>query len=264
MKIHETAIVSDKALIEEGVIIGPYCIVGDEVEIGRGTVLKSHVVIQGPCRIGRDNVFYQFCSIGEIPQDLKFRGERTLVVIGDRNVFRECVTVNRGTEGGGGLTRIGSDNLLMAYCHVAHDCIVHDHVVLANSTNLAGHVTIRDWAVVGGFVGVVQFRTLGEHCYIGAMSKITKDVPPFTIADGLEPRLRGINVVGLSRRGFTKETIRAIKRAYDSVFSGEGPIKQLATEYKEKIEKHDLDDNTEEALIHFLDFLITSSGILTP
>ncbi len=214
MSIHPTAVVDPQAELGAGVSIGPYSVIGPGVEIGDGTWVGPHVVINGPTRIGRDNRIFQFASLGDAPQDKKYDGEPTRLEIGDRNVIRECVTINRGTVNGGGLTTIGSDNLLMAYIHVAHDCHVGDHVIFSNNASLAGHVTVGDWVILSGFTLVHQFCAVGAHAFTGMGSGIAKDVPPYMMISGNPAEPHGINKEGLKRRGFSPEAIRRLKEAY--------------------------------------------------
>jgi UDP-N-acetylglucosamine acyltransferase len=206
--------VAPSAVLGPGARIGPYCVVGPKVKIGARTVLDSHVVVDGDTEIGADNHFFPFASVGLIPQDLKYKGEPSRVVIGDRNVFREFVTVHLGTEGGGMLTRIGSHNLLMAYVHVAHDCRVGDHTILANGATLAGHVEVQDWATIGAYSGVHQFCRVGVHAFVGGYTVATKDVLPYSMTVGNRACIYGINGVGLERRRFPKGSIAAIRHAY--------------------------------------------------
>ncbi|MHB1950298.1 MAG: acyl-ACP--UDP-N-acetylglucosamine O-acyltransferase [Acidiferrobacteraceae bacterium] len=212
--IHPLALVDPSARIAEDVHVGAFTVIGAEVEIGRGTWIGPHVVINGPTRIGVDNRIYQFCSIGEIAQDLKYRGEHAALEIGDRNIIREYCSVSRGTAGGGSLTRIGSDNLLMAYVHIAHDCHVGKHTIFANCASLAGHVLVEDHAVLGGFTGVHQFCRIGAHAMTAIGTVTFKDVPPFLMAAGNTARPHGINLTGLKRRGFSMEALAALRRAY--------------------------------------------------
>jgi UDP-N-acetylglucosamine acyltransferase len=216
--IHPQAIIDPGATLGSGVHVGPFSIIGADVEIGNNTWIGPHVVINGPTRIGEGNKIYQFASIGEAPQDLKYRGERTRLEIGDRNVIRECVTMSRGTEGGGGITRIGHDGLFMAYVHVAHDCQISDHVIFANNATLAGHVEVGKAAVLGGFVGIHQFCKIGEGVMLGVGAVALKDVPPFVMAYGNPAQPYGLNMRGLKRRGHTMDSIRALKDAYKSVY----------------------------------------------
>jgi UDP-N-acetylglucosamine acyltransferase len=228
--IHPTAIVDPAARIGSGVSIGAYSIVGADVEIGEGTSIGPHVVIEGATRIGRDNRIFQFASIGAIPQDKKFGGEKSALVIGDRNLIREFVTLNRGTAEGGGATRIGSDNWIMAYVHVAHDCTVGDHAIFSNNATLAGHVAIGDYAILSGFSGVHQFCRIGAHAFIGMGCLINGDVPPFVMVAADYGRPRGINSEGLKRRGFGPERINAIKRAYRTLYRGNRPFAEARGE----------------------------------
>jgi UDP-N-acetylglucosamine acyltransferase len=212
--IHPTALVSPSAKLGPGVHVGAYSVIGHEVELGAGTTVAEHVVVDGPTRIGRDNKLFPYSSIGLPPQDLKFHGENTSLEVGDRNVFREFVTIHRGTANGGGITRIGSDNLFMAYAHVAHDCVVGSHTIFANGATLAGHVEIADYATIGAFSGVHQFCRVGPHAFMGGYTVATKDVLPFSKTVGNRARIYGVNSIGLTRRGFTSEAVAAIKRAY--------------------------------------------------
>jgi UDP-N-acetylglucosamine acyltransferase len=214
MAIHPTAIVDPQARIAEAAVIGPYSIVGAEVEIGAGTRLMAHVYVDGPTWIGGDNIFYPYSTVGVTPQDLKYKGERSETRIGSRNRIREFVTIHRGTEGGGMVTCIGDDNLLMAYVHVAHDAQVANHVVLANAVTLGGHVLVGDWAVVGASTGVHQFCRIGRHAIVGGYSVITQDVLPFsTTVSERENRVFGANATGLERRGFAGERVEQLQKA---------------------------------------------------
>lgn len=213
--IHPTALVDPDARIAASCRVGPYCVVGADVELGEHCELVAHVVLEGPTRLGSHNRIFPFASLGQPPQDLKFAGEKTRLEIGDHNQIREFVTLHRGTVGGGGVTRIGSHNLIMAYAHVAHDCFVGDHVILANAATLAGHVTVEDWATVGAFCPVHQFVRIGTYAFIGGGSTITKDVLPFskTVA-ARDAHAYGLNAIGLERRGFTRERIRKLHHAF--------------------------------------------------
>jgi UDP-N-acetylglucosamine acyltransferase len=228
--IHPSAIVDPEARIGSGVAIGAYSVIGAGVEIGEGTTIGPHVVIEGTTRIGRDNRIFQFASIGAIPQDKKFGGEASELVIGDRNLIREFVTLNRGTAEGGGATRIGNDNWIMAYAHIAHDCIVGDHTIFSNNATLAGHVTIGDYAILSGFAGVHQFCRVGAHAFVGMGCLVNGDVPPFVMVAADYGRPRGINSEGLKRRGFDAERIAAIKRAYRTLYLGNRPLADARTE----------------------------------
>ncbi|MBX5496330.1 MAG: acyl-ACP--UDP-N-acetylglucosamine O-acyltransferase [Bryobacteraceae bacterium] len=215
MPIHPTAIVDPRARIHESAEIGPYCIIGPEVEIGARTRLMGHLYIEGPTWIGEDNIFYPFSSIGVASQDLKYRGERAETRIGDRNKIREFVTIHRGTEGGGLVTRVGNDNLLMAYVHVAHDVTIGNHTIAANGVTFGGHVVVEDYAGIGAFTGVHQFCRIGRHSYIGGYSVITQDVMPFSLTvSPREPKVFGANRTGLERRGFSNESIEALQTAF--------------------------------------------------
>jgi UDP-N-acetylglucosamine acyltransferase len=212
--IDPRAIVSPTARIASGVEVGPYTVIGDQVEIGEGTWVGPHAVINGPTSIGRDCKIYQFASIGDAPQDKKYKGEPTRLEVGDRNVFREFCTINRGTASGHGVTRIGDDNLFMAYAHVAHDCVVGDKCVMANYSVLAGHVDIGDWVILAGYAGVHQFCKVGAHAFLGNNAAVTRDVPPYLLVSGSPAEPKGINSEGLKRRDFTPEQIANIKGAY--------------------------------------------------
>lgn len=217
VNIHSTALVDPKAQLGENVSIGAYAVVGENVVLGDGCQIKAHAVILPGTRLGRECKVFSHAVIGEIPQDLKFGGEETTAEIGDRTVIREFVTINRGTSQHW-RTVVGSDCLLMAYVHVAHDCIVGDHVIFANAVNLAGHVTVEDWAIIGGMTGIHQFVKIGCHVMVGAHYRVSKDVPPYIIA-GRDPLVyEGLNLIGLKRRGFKSETIQAIRQAYEIIY----------------------------------------------
>jgi UDP-N-acetylglucosamine acyltransferase len=214
-EIHPQAVVASGAKIGARVRIGAYAIVGEHVELGEGCMLDAHAVVQGPAVIGRHNVFHPFCSIGGDPQDLKFHGEQTELVVGDGNTFREFVTVSRGTVGGGAKTTIGSGSLFMAYSHIAHDCHVGNETIFANGATLAGHVTVEDFATIGAFSPVHQFCRIGRYAYVGASTVITQDVPPFSrVVTERRTKSYGINTVGLERKGFSKERLADLQRAY--------------------------------------------------
>ncbi|WP_250625533.1 acyl-ACP--UDP-N-acetylglucosamine O-acyltransferase [Pinirhizobacter soli] len=248
--IHPTAQIDPSARIGANVTIGAYTIVGADVSIGDGTVVGPHVVIEGPTRIGQDNRISQFASIGGPPQDKKFSGERTELEIGDRNLIREFVTINRGTGEGGSLTRIGNDNWLLAYVHIAHDCIVGDHVVFSNYSALAGHAEIGDWTILSGYSGVHQFCKVGVHAFIGMGCLVGSDVPPFVMmANEARGRPRGINSEGLKRRGFDAARIGAIKRAYRTLFMAGLPL----AEAREQLEVQAQDSEDVREMLAFLD-----------
>ncbi len=220
--IHPTAIIDSGAILAEDVNVGPYSIIGASVEIGAGTEVKSHVVIGGPTKIGSQNKIFQFASIGDAPQDKKYDGQPTRLEIGDRNIIREYVTFNRGTSTGIGETVIGSDNIFMAYSHVAHDCIVGNHTVFANAASLAGHVEIGDYAILGGFTSVHQFTNIGEKAFCGLGSVVTRDIPPYSTAAGNRARTVGINKEGLRRNGFSPELIRALHLSFRELLKAPG------------------------------------------
>ena len=219
--IHSTAIIDASVSIADNVKIGPYSVIGADVEIGEGTVIGPHVVIVGPTSIGKNNRIFQFASVGEMPQDLKYKDEPTRLEIGDRNTIREYVTINRGTVDDEGVTRIGNDNLVMVSCHVAHDCRIGDHVIVANAVALAGHVHVDDYAILGGYTTVHQFTRIGAHCFTGFASAIDRDVPPFFTVVGNRARAVGINKEGLKRRGFSPDAIRAIQNAFKILVKSE-------------------------------------------
>lgn len=216
--IDSRAIVDSNAKIAANVVIGPWTTIGADVEIGEGTVIASHVVVKGPTKIGKHNKIFQFSSIGEECQDKKYKGEPTRLEIGDHNVIREGCTLHRGTIQDQSLTKIGNHNLLMGYVHVAHDCILGDHIILANNASLAGHVIVDDWAIMGGFVGVHQFCRVGAHSMIGAASILLKDVPAYVMINGNPAVSYGINIEGLKRRNFSKQTLKALMSAYKIVY----------------------------------------------
>jgi UDP-N-acetylglucosamine acyltransferase len=212
--IHSTAIVDPQAELDPTVGVGPYAVVGPHVRVGAGTTIGAHCVIEGRTTIGRDNRIFQFASLGAVPQDKKYAGEPTELVIGDRNTIREFCTLNIGVPGAGGVTRVGHDNWIMAYTHIAHDCRVDDHTTLANNTTLAGHVHLADWVTVGGLTGIHQFVSVGAHAMLGFASAVTQDVPPFMLVDGNPLAVRGFNVVGLRRREFSPARIAAVKQMH--------------------------------------------------
>ncbi|MGY6631229.1 MAG: acyl-ACP--UDP-N-acetylglucosamine O-acyltransferase [Wenzhouxiangella sp.] len=212
--IHPSALIDPKARLHESVEVGPFSVIGPDVEIGPGCRIHSHVVITGQTRIGANNRVFQFASIGEEPQDKKFAGEDSALEIGDNNTIREYVTINRGTGDGGGVTRLGDDNWLMAYCHIAHDCQVGSHNIMANGATLAGHVIVGNHVIFAGYSGAHQFCRIGDHAFLGMYGGVGQDVPAYVMVSGQPPRPRGINSEGLKRRGFTPEQIRNIREAY--------------------------------------------------
>ncbi|HZX33140.1 MAG TPA: acyl-ACP--UDP-N-acetylglucosamine O-acyltransferase [Rhodocyclaceae bacterium] len=254
--IHPTALVDPGAKLGANVSIGAYSIIGPNVEIGDNTEVGPHVVIKGHTRIGRDNRIFQFCSLGEVPQDKKYAGEETRLEIGDRNTIREFCTFNLGTAQDVGVTRIGDDNWIMAYVHVAHDCQVGNKTTFANNTQLAGHVHVDDWAILGGFTGVHQFCRVGAHVMTAVGSVILQDVPPYLMAAGNTAQPYGINVEGLKRRGFTSESITALKRAYRTIYKSG----LMLEEAKAKLEE---DAKTAPDVQLFVDFLnVSKRGII--
>jgi UDP-N-acetylglucosamine acyltransferase len=229
-RIHQTALINRQAEIDSDVEIGPYSVIGAGVRIGRATKVASHVVIEGRTSLGQGNTIYQFATIGSRPQDLKYRGEASELIIGNHNTVREYVSLNPGTAGGGMVTRVGDHNLLMMHCHIAHDCLIGNHNIIANGATLGGHVVVEDYVIVGGLVGIHQFARIGSGAILGAGSMVSKDVPPFCNATGDRARLRGLNLEGLKRRGFTTAAIDALKKAYRIIF-----LSKLKT--KEALEK---------------------------
>lgn len=216
--IHPTAIVAKGAEIDGDVVIGPYSIIGDRVVVGSGTVIGSHVVVDAYTTIGPDCRIFQYAAIGAAPQALKFEGGETFVRIGEKTTVREFVTIHRGTEHGGGITEVGPENLLMAYTHVAHDCATGRGVVMSNNTTLGGHIVIGDYATIGGLVAIHQFVKVGDYAFVGGKSAVVKDIPPYMMAAGDRAKLHGLNTVGLSRHGFTPETLSQLKKAYRIIF----------------------------------------------
>ena len=249
--IHQTAIIDASAKIADDVEIGAYSIIGADVEIGSGTWIGPHVVINGPTKIGKENRIFQFASIGEQPQDLKYQGQPTRLEIGDRNTIREYVSFNRATVEDAGTTRIGSDNLFMAYVHVAHDCQLGNHLVLANGATLAGHVKIGDHAILGGFTLVHQFVRVGSHCLTSMGSAVNRDVPPYVIVSGNYAKPIGINKEGLKRRGFSAEVMRAIQNAYKIMVRSHKPREQALQEVQSLVEQH-------AEVKQFVDFILAS------
>lgn len=250
VRIHPSAVVEPGAKLAAGVQVGAFCYIGDEVEVGENTVFGPHCSVHGPTRIGRDNRFAGHCAVGGDPQDKKYRGERVELEIGDRNLFREFCTINRGTGGGGGVTRIGNDNWLLAYTHVAHDCQVGDHCVFSNNATLAGHVTVGDHVILSGFAGIHQFCRIGAHAFIGMGAFVNGDVPPFVmVAQEGYGRPRGINSEGLKRRGFDAGRIAAIKRAYRALYVAGGSMEDARARLAE------LAEGSEDvrALLEFID-----------
>jgi UDP-N-acetylglucosamine acyltransferase len=224
--IHPTSIVHSSAEIAKSAEIGPYSVIGEGVTIGEGTKVASHVVISGNTVIGRNCRIFQFACIGEVPQDLKYSGEQTWVIIGDGNVIREYVTLHRASVHGDGKTQLGDENFLMAYCHVAHNCKIGNHVIMANGATLGGHIEVEDHAILGGLSAAHQFVRIGTHCIISGLTGIPKDIPPYTMAAGERARLYGLNTTGLKRHRFPETTLRSLKKAYRLLFRSELPLGQ--------------------------------------
>lgn len=248
MGVDARAVIDPAAELDEGVTVGPFAVIGTGVRIGGGTAIGPHVVIRGPTRIGRDNRIFQFASIGEDPQDKKYAGEETGLEIGDRNQIREFTTIHRGTVQDDSLTRIGSDNLLMAYTHVAHDCRIGDNVVMANAASLGGHVQIGDWAILGGFSIVHQFCRIGAHSFSAMGSAIGRDVPPYVMVGGHPARPHGINSEGLKRRGFSADQMGSIRRAYKTLYLSGLPLAAA----REQIDAAGADSEVLRVLADFL------------
>ncbi len=254
--IHATAIVDPRARLAAGVAVGPYSVIDGDVEVGEGTTIGAHCVITGHTTIGRDNRIFHFCSIGEANQDKKYRGEPTRLAIGDRNTIREYCSLNRGTAQDRAVTTVGNDNWIMAYCHVAHDCLVGDHTVFANHATLAGHVDIGDHTVLGGFTGVHQFVKIGAHVMAGVSSVVLQDIPPYVTVSGQPCAPHGINSEGLKRRGFTPAALAAIKRAYRTLYKSGLTL----AEAKAELERQSLEAAEVQPLVDFL--AISTRGIV--
>ncbi len=246
--IHPTAIIDPSAKLGAGVSVGPYSVIGADVEIGDNTWIGPHVVIYGPTTIGADNKIHQFASIGEAPQDLKYNGEPTRLEIGDRNTIRECVTINRGTVTGGGLTKVGSDNLLMAYIHIAHDCQIGNHVIFSNNASLAGHAHVGDYVILSGFTLVHQFCAIGDYAFTGMGSAISKDVPPYLMISGNPAAPHGLNKVGLKRRGFSEEQVRNLTRVYKILYRSGLSLEEAGAQIAEMAKSN-------EEVVRFAEFL---------
>jgi UDP-N-acetylglucosamine acyltransferase len=256
--IHPSAVVAPGAELDRGVEIGPYAVIGPRVRIGKNTWVGPHAVIEGHTTLGCENRIFQFASVGAIPQDKKYRGEDSLLIIGDHNVIREFATLHPGTSGGGSVTRVGNYNLFMAYSHVAHDCLIGNHVIMANCATLGGHVTLEDHVGVGGLVGIHQFVRVGESAYLGGGSMVALDVPPYCLANGDRARLYGLNLVGLKRRGFQPAQLAALKKAYNTLFAEGLPLKDALARIR-----HECPSSPEIA--HLAEFIACSQrGICRP
>jgi UDP-N-acetylglucosamine acyltransferase len=234
-RIHKTALIDRQAEIDSDVEIGPYSVIGAGVRIGQQTRVASHVVIEGRTSLGQGNTIYQIATIGSRPQDLKYRGEASELIVGNHNTIREYVSLNPGTAGGGMVTRVGDHNLLMMHCHIAHDCLIGSHNIIANGATLGGHVMVQDYVIVGGLVGIHQFARIGSGSILGAGSMVSKDVPPFCNATGDRARLRGLNLEGLKRRGFTTTAIDALKKAYRIIFQSKLKTKDALEKVRREV-----------------------------
>ena len=256
--IHPSAVIEEGAQIADGCTVGPFCHIGPEVVLGKGVTLKSHVVVTGDTVIGEDTLIHSFAVIGDIPQDKKFGGERTKLVVGKRNRIREHVTMNAGTAGGGGLTKVGDDGLFMAGCHVAHDCIIGNNVILVNNSAVAGHCIIEDDVIVGGLCGVHQFVRIGRGAIIGAVTMVTNDVIPYGLVQAQRGKLDGLNLVGLKRRGVSRSDITALRAAFQMLAQGEGAFQERA--------KRLSDETTSDYVKEITDFVLaeTDRHFLTP
>ena len=254
--IHSTAMISSKAKIGVDVSIGPYAIIADDVTIGDRTVIGPHAVIDPYVEIGRDCHVFQFASVGAVPQSLKFKGELTWTRIGDRCIIREFVTINRGTQEGGGVTKIGDDCLLMAYAHIAHDCILGNRVVMANNATLAGHVTIGNFATVGGLTAVHQFVRIGDYAFVGGKTVVVKDITPYVLASGDRATLHGLNLVGLKRQEFTPEVLKQLKKAYRIIF-------RIGLTLNEAIERMTAEVEATPEVKTFIEFIKSSERGIT-
>jgi UDP-N-acetylglucosamine acyltransferase len=256
--IHPSAVIEEGAQIADGCTVGPFCHIGPEVVLEKGVTLKSHVVVTGDTVIGEDTLIHSFAVIGEIPQDKKFGGEKTKLVVGKRNRIREHVTMNAGTAGGGGLTKVGDDGLFMAGCHVAHDCIIGNNVILVNNSAVAGHCIIEDDVIVGGLCGVHQFVRIGRGAIIGAVTMVTNDVIPYGLVQAQRGKLDGLNLVGLKRRGVSRSDITALRAAFQMLAQGEGAFQERA--------KRLSDETTSDYVKEITDFVLaeTDRHFLTP
>lgn len=257
-RVHPSAVIEEGAVIAAGSEVGPFCVVGADVVLHEGVVLKSHVVVTGHTEIGKDTVVFPFAVIGEVPQDLKFRGEASRLEIGERNRIREHVTMNSGTEGGGGVTKIGDDGLFMAGCHIAHDAIIGDRVIVVNSSAVAGHCVIEDDVIIGGLSGIHQWVRIGKGAIIGAVSMVTNDVIPYGLVQGPRGKLDGLNLVGLKRRGVSRADITALRAAFQMMAQGEGAFQERAKRMGDEFDS----DYVQE----IVDFVLgdTDRSFLTP
>lgn len=260
--IHPTALVDPAAQIDASARIGPYCVIGPNVTIGAGTEIGPHCVIDGVTTIGRDNRFYRFCSIGGMPQDKKYAGEPTRLIIGDRNTVREFTTFNTGTVQDGGVTTLGNDNWIMAYVHIAHDCHVGNNTILANSVQLGGHVHVGDWAIVGGLTGVHQFSKIGAHSMTGGNSSLMQDAPPYVLSAGNPCRPVGINVEGLKRRNFSPAAISALRDAYKAIYRRGLTLEQACAELRARQQTEPAVAPILQVMLDFID--ASNRGLIRP
>lgn len=251
--IHHTAIIEDGATLGNDVKVGPYCVVGPEVTLGNGIELISHVVVAGDTSIGANTRIFPFASIGHCPQDLKYDGEKSRLEIGSNNLIREQVTINPGTKGGGMLTKVGDNCLFMVGAHVAHDCMISDHVILVNNATLAGHVTVDEWAIIGGISAVHQFVRIGRHSMVGGMSGVENDIIPYGSALGNRAYLSSLNIIGLKRRQFTREVIHDMRKAYRLIFAPEGTLNERLQDVAEMF-------STNEPVMEIVDFINADSS----
>ncbi len=231
-------VIDPSAKIGKDVTIGPWTVIGPEVEIGDGCDIASHVVIKSHTRLGKNNRIFQFASVGEDPSDKKYHGEVSWLEMGDNNIVREGATLHRGTESGGGITRIGSDNLFMPYTHVAHDCILGNHIIFSNNAAVSGHVIVEDWAILSGYAGVYQFLRIGAHSFVGGLTHINMDVPAYVVVKGTPAEPKGINITGLERRGFSKDSIRAIRQAYKIIYRQGLKIDEALKQLEPLVKEH--------------------------
>jgi UDP-N-acetylglucosamine acyltransferase len=258
-RIHASAVIDSKAQIASDVEIGPYSVVGPNVTIGAGCKIGSHTVVEGYTTIGQDNTIAHFAAIGGAPQDMKYRGEPTQLMIGDRNTIREFTTIHTGTSQDEGITRIGNDNWIMAYVHIAHDCQIGNHTIFSSNAQIAGHVQVKDWAIMGGMSGVHQFVRIGQHAMLGGASALVQDIPPFVIAAGDKASPHGINVEGLKRRGFSSETIAALRLAYKVLYKDGLSFEEAKVEIQKMVIASAADAATAEKLTEFHDFIAAST-----
>jgi len=262
-RVHASAVVDSKAEIASDVEIGPFSVIGPNVKIGAGSKIGSHTVIEGFTTIGKENTFSNFAAIGGAPQDMKYRGEPTQLIIGDRNTIREFTTIHTGTAQDEGITRIGDDNWIMAYVHIAHDCQIGSNTIFSSNSQIAGHVKVSDWAIMGGMSGVHQFVRIGQHAMLGGASALVQDIPPFVIAAGDKASPHGINVEGLKRRGFSSETISALRQAYKILYKDGLSFEEAKIEIQKMALASASDAATAEKLTEFHDFIAASTrGII--